>query len=230
MTDLPWFPFYVDDFLGSPKVRIMTDAEIGVYLLLLIEQFQAGHVRWPCERKANALRTQCERIEYVLAQCFEEEGGVWYNRKLQSIMREQLSKSEKARASARARWSRKQAGPDANALRTQSERNANQNQKPEAEPDTESETERDEVDADVFGSLSEYNISAIKGLYGWADREGTDERVWNGQTMDERVRCIQIAVQRLEGEGKTYNNRFFRSILIGVIDEQHSEEFDPYAD
>lgn len=59
---LPWFPFWVDDFLASPKVRMMTMEEIGVYVMLLCEQHQNGRVEWPNERTASALRTDSERI------------------------------------------------------------------------------------------------------------------------------------------------------------------------
>lgn len=75
----------------------------------------------------------------------------------------------------------------------------------------------------VFGSLEELTIRSLKGLYGWAAEgiEGTDEAVWpDGVVGDQRERCLQIAVQRLEGEGKSYNGRLFRRILETVIREQ----------
>lgn len=38
--DLPYFPFYVRDVLGDPKVALMTTEEFGVYVLLLCYAWQ----------------------------------------------------------------------------------------------------------------------------------------------------------------------------------------------
>lgn len=122
---MPWFPFWVDDFLASPKVRSMTMEEVGVYMMLLCEQWQNGFVAWPSERKANALQTHPDRIEYVLGECFQKGPEGWENHRLRQIKSEQTAKSEKAKRSAEARWG---ADKNANALQTQSGRNANQNQ------------------------------------------------------------------------------------------------------
>lgn len=35
MSELPWFPLYVNDFLGSESIAVMTTEEIGAYILLL---------------------------------------------------------------------------------------------------------------------------------------------------------------------------------------------------
>lgn len=121
MSSMPWFPFYVDDFLASPKVQRMSVEEVGVYLLLLCQQHQEGAVEWPCERIPNALRGHEASVDYVLDECFEETAGGWVNPRLRSIHREQEEKSAKARRSAKARWDK---GSDANAMRTHSERNA----------------------------------------------------------------------------------------------------------
>lgn len=129
---LPWFPFYVDDFMGSPKVQRMTMEEIGVYVMLLCQQHQEGAVEWPCERIANALRGHERSIEYVLAECFEQTPEGWKDPGLSRIQKDQKDKSSKARMAAKARWDKGSGGGDANALRThvrtQSGRNANQNQ------------------------------------------------------------------------------------------------------
>lgn len=75
---------------------------------------------------------------------------------------------------------------------------------------------------EVFGGLDPLAVSSIKGLYGWPpeNREGTDERVWNGTTADQRVRCMAIAVARLEGEAGKYHGKLFRKILETVVAEQ----------
>lgn len=38
--DLPWFPFYVDDFVSDGKVEAMTTEEVGAYLLLLCKAWK----------------------------------------------------------------------------------------------------------------------------------------------------------------------------------------------
>lgn len=83
----------------------------------------------------------------------------------------------------------------------------------------------------VFGSLDDLVVRSIKGLYGWEDQEGTDEVVWpKDSTPKARQRCVAIAVQRLEGEGKQYQGRLFRSILSAVIAEQSTNGVDPHAE
>jgi len=111
-VSLPWFPFWVDDFLASPKVRVMKPEEVGVYLLLLCEQHQNGRVTWPCERKAAALQTHPDCIEYVLAQCFKKDRHGFYSPRLRQIHAEQQSKSEQGKRAAKARWDK---GSDADA-------------------------------------------------------------------------------------------------------------------
>ena len=129
MSNMPWFPFYVDDFMASPKVARMTMEEVGVYVFLLCQQHQEGAVEWPCERIANALRGHERNVEYVLSECFQETPEGWKNPRLERINREQIDKSEKASRAAKARWDNaSDANASANAKRTQSERNANQNQ------------------------------------------------------------------------------------------------------
>ena len=40
----PWFPFYQDDFQGSGRVRLMSNAERGCYVTLLAFQWRDGWV------------------------------------------------------------------------------------------------------------------------------------------------------------------------------------------
>lgn len=126
---LPWFPFFVDDFLASPKVRRMDAEHVGVYIFLLCEQ-------WQCERIAGAyadLAIVCkstpEIVENVLRSCFEKEGDGWVNRRLQGVVATQNARSAKASAAAKARWDKaSDANAYADAERTQGGRNAIQNQ------------------------------------------------------------------------------------------------------
>ena len=49
----PWFPFYGDDFQGSGKVKVMSNAERGCYVTLLWYQWGEGHVPSELEELAN---------------------------------------------------------------------------------------------------------------------------------------------------------------------------------
>jgi len=66
------------------------------------------------------MRTHCESIAIVLREYFERSEDGWINVRAIQEMLKVGEKSEKASASAKARWGKK----DANALRTQSEGNA----------------------------------------------------------------------------------------------------------
>lgn len=82
------------------------------------------------------------------------------------------------------------------------------------------ETESSARAEEIFADLDDLAVKSIQGLYGWDGHEGTDERVWNGTAAPDRVRCLSIAIDRLRGEGRTYNGKFFRRILVSVIEEQ----------
>lgn len=126
---MPWFPFYVDDFMASPKVARMSMEEVGVYLFLLCQQHQDGAVEWPCERIPHALRGHDSSIEYVLSECFKETKDGWKNPRLAQIHAEQAAKSKQASRAAKARWENaSNADAHADAKRAQSGRYANQNQ------------------------------------------------------------------------------------------------------
>ena len=220
MTALPWFPFWVDDFLASPKVRVMSMEEVGIYVMLLCEQHQNGVVKWPCERKANALRTDNERIAYVLQECFEEVKNGWVNPRLRMIHREQSEKSAKARKAAQARWNK---ASDADALPTHSGRNANQNQSQIQNQNRDAEKRTHELD--------DFTLAKIRGLYGWQGAEGTDPILTKASDdPSTRDRYLTIAIDRLTTEGREYQGRFFRRILEDVVKEQADDGDDLWDD
>ena len=41
---LPWFPFWVDDFLSDENVLVMSNEEVGIYVKLLCHQWKAGSI------------------------------------------------------------------------------------------------------------------------------------------------------------------------------------------
>ena len=86
-------------------------------------------------------------------------------------------------------------------------------------PETETETETDKRQRKESGTT--LTLAKVRGLYGYGDREGTDPlllKAFDDQT--ERDRCVDIALARLDAEGKEYSGKFFRAILASVIAEQ----------
>lgn len=127
MGRMPWFPFWVDDFLSSPKVRRMDTTDIGIYILLLCEQHQSegSLIRDTPEGLAKVFRTDPERVSSVLELCFKggTRGG-YYNTRLRSINLEQAEVSRKRSVAAKARHS---ANNSASAGQVHSTSSANQN-------------------------------------------------------------------------------------------------------
>lgn len=130
MSSWPWFPFYVDDFLASPKVQKMDLAEIGTYVLLLCEQWQEGFV--DPGNLPKSLRRQPQRVSKILKACFEPTTVGWVNLKLAELREGQDLKSRKAKAAALVRWKDADASPEH--MRTH--RPSNAIVEPESESDT----------------------------------------------------------------------------------------------
>lgn len=130
MSKIPYFPFYVSDWLGSRKVLLMTDAQKGIYITLLAHQWSDPSGSIPTERAVLQKMLPGSRwsnIEYVLNECFIVEGLNGERARNERLNVEQsraLAKSLKAKESANYKWNKGK--QDANAERTQSERNANQ--------------------------------------------------------------------------------------------------------
>lgn len=225
MTPLPWFPFYVDDFLASPKVRRMDAEHVGVYLLLLLEQWQSGPIPKGSEDElAGVMRTHSECIADVLHSSFEETKDGWVNRRLQRIEKEQRAKSESARRAAKARWD---AEPDADAMRMQSDRNAgphsernaiqnqNQNQKKET---TTSEPAGPVADMwrmwlERFGgpgrkpTLTAARSAALKRLYDEQLKGESDPMATFGRILD----AVQASDHHMSKREYQYPDSLFRN-------------------
>jgi hypothetical protein len=89
-----WFPFYWQDFLGSDKVQNMTDEEVGIYLKLLIRQWDKGSV--PDKSilfgdipylKSNSLDT----ILKVRSLCFHKRNNCWVNMKMVQVKKARVA-------------------------------------------------------------------------------------------------------------------------------------------
>ncbi len=105
---LQWFPFYVDRFLGSRKVRRMSAEQIGVYVLLLCEQWDTGPLPDSDDELAFMGKVEVDAVRTVLSLCFLQTEDGWINEALEDVREEQERKSRTrsraGKAGARARW------------------------------------------------------------------------------------------------------------------------------
>ena len=101
--------------------------EHGIYRQLLDlyyiteKPLDANALRLICARDANEI----EAVKQILSEFFTLEDGKYYHDRCEDEIAKFHSKSDKAKASAKARWNKNNELQDANALPTQSERNAN---------------------------------------------------------------------------------------------------------
>ena len=83
---LPWFRFWVDDFLGSTKVGLMDAHDLGCYVMLLLWCSREGGfflapdqlARW-CHTTPAAFQDAWDR---VLSRCFELRDGRYHNTRM----------------------------------------------------------------------------------------------------------------------------------------------------
>lgn len=135
---LPYFPFYPQDFLGDGKVRLMSPAEVGIYVRLLCHEWLEGPLPDDLPRLARIAGATVDEMEAAWPQvreCFESgDDGHLVQPRLEEERKKALAKREQARQAARARWDDASgdadapadgdAEADADAMRTHSDRNA----------------------------------------------------------------------------------------------------------
>lgn len=90
----PAFQFYPSDFLGSPKVRVMSAEEIGIYLLLLcLEWEQDGFALNEAQEfvATHGVSTECFESAWTrVSRCFVANGrGGFFNPRLEEERRKQ---------------------------------------------------------------------------------------------------------------------------------------------
>jgi len=94
-TDFPWFPCYPDDFHGSRKTKTMDATQVGIYWLLLMDEWRNGPLPDDDIELAQIGRESCGKVREVLQKCFTMGAGGWTNRKLEAIRAEQEQKRKK---------------------------------------------------------------------------------------------------------------------------------------
>lgn len=158
MTDfrMPWFPFWVDDFLTSRTVAFLNMEEVGVYLLLLCNEWKDGPLPDDPGFLGRLIRADPNTVRTVLEQCFNNVPEGWVSERLELERDEQQKKHAKrvsaGKASGRAR--RKPKRRKENEHRSNNARTILE----QPEPDTETEAESEE---EVTPS-AETRISAVE--------------------------------------------------------------------
>lgn len=115
------------------------------------------------------MRSECERIANVLREFFTLTEDGYVNPRASASIEEYKQKGEKARASAKARWSKNKDLPDANALRTECDNDADamltNNHKPVTN-NHKPEVSKNNVAALDFASLmmSDDQVAAVKAI------------------------------------------------------------------
>jgi uncharacterized protein YdaU (DUF1376 family) len=95
---LAWFPFYWQDFLGSDKVQLMTNEEVGLYVKLLLRQWDKGSIPDTLNGlKAipNLKSNDDQTLLKLVSLCFAKRNGCRVNLKLAKIKQERLQYYER---------------------------------------------------------------------------------------------------------------------------------------
>lgn len=101
--DLPWMPIWVNDFLTSRKVAVMSAEQVGVYFLLLLSQWKDGAIPDADETlEAITKNAPLNVVRTTLERCFEERSGGWVNARLEEVRAEQLKRLERFREAGKA--------------------------------------------------------------------------------------------------------------------------------
>jgi len=92
MPDLEWFPLYVNRFLNSRRLRRMDATKIGIYTLLMCEQWEGGPI--PDNDKELMFLARCSASDAraVLGMCFELTPEGWICPEVEKIRAEQAEK------------------------------------------------------------------------------------------------------------------------------------------
>lgn len=135
-----WFPLYVADILTGRKTRRMDAEQIGIFMLLLCEQWIGGPLPNDQEELAHMGRAPWERVEPILQVGFILNDKGWVNERLVEIWMEQKGKrhaaSRAGKIGAEARWGKKpkQIAPPKDPVDTEEDGNRNATALPTALP------------------------------------------------------------------------------------------------
>jgi uncharacterized protein YdaU (DUF1376 family) len=119
MASLPYFRFFPSDWLGSGNVTLMSDAERGIYIMLLAVAWGRPGCLLPldpevCRKLIRSKRTA--PVAKVLEMCFVRTEFGHSNNKLQTEFEHASGTQQGAKKAANSRWNKGK--QDANAMRT----------------------------------------------------------------------------------------------------------------
>ena len=92
---LAWFPMYAGRFLTSRKVRQLNAEGVGVYILLLCEQWDGGPLPDDIKKLSSMVCSEEHVTQSVLDLCFTLAKRGWVNKRLEEIHKEQQAKADK---------------------------------------------------------------------------------------------------------------------------------------
>jgi len=95
VTELPWFPCFPKDFHSSRKTKGMDAEQVGIYWLLLMDEWENGPLPDDDVELATIARSEPATIRDVLGMCFSLTRDGWKNTKLEKIRCEQHEKHAK---------------------------------------------------------------------------------------------------------------------------------------
>ena len=121
-----YYPHHIGDFIRD--TANLSDSQAMAYLRMLWKYYtDESPLVGSCDRIAFAVRSDERTVELILGHYFTETPDGWRHSRCDGVISAFYAKSEKAAASAHARWKHANASKsNANALRTDSERNANE--------------------------------------------------------------------------------------------------------
>ena len=129
---LPWFPMNALDFQNSRTVRRMTSAQVGIYVLLLCEEWASGPLPDELSFLATVGKGTEKAIQQILNQCFIKRDEGWINLRLEEVRTEQENtynqRVRAGRAGAKARYSK---GETSDRIATAYDRHSNRIEKKE---------------------------------------------------------------------------------------------------
>lgn len=110
MKQIPYIPFYVQDFIGSPDVKMMSMEEVGCYTTLLMNLYANGG---QLPNDPDVLKRLCGGIAVAsaVARKFYIVGDFLRNERADEIIKKYHEKSKKQSENANKRWRKPNSKP-----------------------------------------------------------------------------------------------------------------------
>ena len=203
MTALPYMPFFVSDYLAD--TQHLTTREHGAYLLLIMHYWQRQGPLPGDDKRLSAIArmtfAEWQAVKPAVEEFFrlECDGNAdamrWHHARIDHEIKNAISKSVKARASAKSRWEKDK---NAVALPTQCGRNAMKVDEikeyninlPLFAPD---EIKTLQFENDLIDVPTQ-----LPGLIEWASERSDDRR--------ERIRIIRGAIKNQQAQAELIKN------------------------